>query len=183
MNLFLDIETTGIPAKGLTWEKDYEHFPYVVELAWKMGKTTKRFVIYQQERKIPKEATAVHGITTAVANDKKKTYTDRYVFEQLSLDASLASKIIGHNIYFDTSIIKACVARLYGKESIQLLQMNDALDKSKRVDTMRLGQKLTKKWPTLTELCKVLKVEFKDRHTAEGDVIAVEKCYNKLILL
>ena len=31
---FFDTETTGVPAKGLDWEKDCDQFPYVAQLAW-----------------------------------------------------------------------------------------------------------------------------------------------------
>lgn len=34
---FFDCETTGVPAKGLKWDADFEQFPHVVQLAWSLG--------------------------------------------------------------------------------------------------------------------------------------------------
>lgn len=30
---FFDCETTGVPAKGLKWDADFNQFPHVVQLA------------------------------------------------------------------------------------------------------------------------------------------------------
>jgi DNA polymerase-3 subunit alpha len=181
MNLYLDIETTGLAPKGKEWDKDYKLFPNVVEVAWKLGKKTFRYIVHQDGGKIPKEATAIHGITTAMANDLKLTHSAAWVFQQLTSDAIVASKIIGHNIYFDTSVLKAHAARVFGIESVQLHQMSEGLHKSKRVDTMRAGQKVTGKWSSLNDLHKKLfNREVEDAHTAKGDIIAVEKIYLEL---
>lgn len=66
--LTTDCETTGLPAKGSTWERDYKDYPYIVSLAYKIDATeTKYFIINQEGRLIPPEATAIHGITNEMA--------------------------------------------------------------------------------------------------------------------
>lgn len=106
-----------------------------------------------------------------------------------------AEKIIGHNIYFDTSNIKANILRsikLMSGETMpkQFNALADkALDKNKRIDTMRnsiqfcaieFPDRKGYKWPKLTELYKKLFNEDFKAHNAKEDVIATEKCFNKL---
>src|SRR5690349_9644118 len=107
MNLFLDIETTGLPAKNADWKVDYKKFPRVVEIAWKISNRTSRFIIHQDGKPIPKEASNIHGITTKMGNDLKVAKSAEEVYKLFLKDTEEAWNIIGHNIYFDTSIIKA----------------------------------------------------------------------------
>lgn len=181
MNLFLDIETTGKVDKYLNWEKDFMKFPHIVSIAWKFGAVEKYFIVHQEGRKIPAEAIAVHGITNKIANDPEKTEPLSFVLGQLMVDAHKAANIIGHNIYFDVSIIKASTLRLFGVKSKEATIICDVLHKDKRIDTMRASQKYFKKWPKLTELHEYLFKKSFEAHSAFEDTRACEKCYNELI--
>lgn len=59
---FFDCETTGVPAKGLKWDADFEQFPHVVQLAWSLGDKEKSYIIKPDNYEIPPETTAIHGI-------------------------------------------------------------------------------------------------------------------------
>ena len=61
---FFDCETTGVPAKGLKWDADFNQFPHVVQLAWVFGDKERSFIIKPDNYEIPPETTAIHGITT-----------------------------------------------------------------------------------------------------------------------
>lgn len=61
---FFDCETTGVPAKGLKWDADFNQFPHVVQLAWAFGDKERSFIIKPDNYEIPPETTAIHGITT-----------------------------------------------------------------------------------------------------------------------
>lgn len=61
---FFDCETTGVPAKGLKWDADFEQFPHVVQLAWSLGDKEKSYIIKPDNYEIPPETIAIHGITT-----------------------------------------------------------------------------------------------------------------------
>lgn len=54
---FFDCETTGVPAKGLKWDADFEQFPHVVQLAWSLGDKEKSLlsnpIITRYPRKQP----------------------------------------------------------------------------------------------------------------------------------
>lgn len=52
---FFDCETTGVPAKGLKWDADFEQFPHVVQLAWSLGDKEKSYIIKPDNYEIPPE--------------------------------------------------------------------------------------------------------------------------------
>lgn len=178
MNLFLDIETSGLVPKGLDWRLDFLKFPYIASIAWKIGDTRHHYIICDTTYTMPKEATAIHGITSTMVY--RSEYNPLQVYELLAKDLDVADKVIGHNIYFDSSILKANARRYFGKAMLTI-EIEDGLSKEKRVDTMRAGQVLTGKWPTLQELHKKLfGKQYSNPHSADTDVLAVEKCYNEL---
>lgn len=198
----LDIETTGLPPKGATYEKDFMQYPYIVTLAFKINEEeTEQYIINQEGRLIPPEATAIHGITDEMANASPHKLGE--VLSILLMKANAADFVIGHNIYFDTSTIKANVLRLLNQESsvppddnFKALAQNfyqeieTLLHKDRRVDTMQktiafcnipgpYGNQ--KKWPKLTELHrKLFDCDFDGAHSSKGDVDATYKCYIKL---
>jgi len=193
-NLFFDIETSGLIPKGLEWSTDYKLFPHIVSIAWKVvtpisGKgyktqgQAKEFLIFQEGREIPIEVIAIHGITTAQGNDPYITHPIKKVLEQFMYDGLSVDKMIAHNCYFDSAIIKANVLREFGPESKEATSIKVILDKDRRVDTMRMGQPYMKngKWPKLSELYKKLFDEEFAGHNASVDVEACERCYYEMV--
>lgn len=181
MNLFLDTETTGKVDKYMKWERDFEKYPHVVSLAWKIsGKPPKYFIIHQEGRKMPKEAGDIHGITTKMSNNLDATQPASFVFREILMDAKDTLNIIGHNTYFDVSMVKAGILKVFGPGSKEAKIANTVFDKDKRIDTMRSTQKYFGKWPTLTELYEHLFNETFAAHSAMEDMLACERCYNEL---
>lgn len=180
MDLFLDTETTGL-AKGLAWETDYRQFPHILTIAWKRGKELKYHIIYQEGRKVPAEATAANGLTTDMVNSKRLTTPAKDVYDEFIMDSINVSNVIGHNIYFDVSMIKANVLRLYGNGGA-IRALNENLHKDKRIDTMRQSMGLFKnRWPKLSVLYEGLfPGESFNAHRADEDVLATERCYYEL---
>src|SRR5687767_2890931 len=175
--LYLDTETCGLPPKNSHWENDYELFPNVLSIAWKYKEKENYYLIYQDGNKVPKEATAIHGITTKMANDKKKTVSFVFAIDLLLKDAYKADKIVGHNIYFDISMIKADILK---RKLTCIPEFIEAFDKSKRIDTMRMCTRLFGKWPKLTELHEHLFNSTFNAHNSLDDVRATERCHQKL---
>ncbi len=195
MYVVFDTETTGLPPKKANWETDYKLFPFIMQLSWKRSdeKEVKDFIIKPNGYEIPKEASDLHGITTEIA-ENEGVYLDEIIIEFID-DCRQAKNIIGHNIYFDTSSLKANTIKLINKNDLSggwLNDINEALDKSKRIDTMMKTIKfcgLPKphgnglKFPKLQELhVKLFGHEF-DAHNSKNDVMATEKCYLKLVKL
>lgn len=176
MKLFFDTETTGLVPKGANWETDYDKFPYIVQIAWIADNKENSYIIKPEDWKIPEDVIKVHGI------DNFKAMTEgQSNLEVLTLFLEAAKKadlLVGHNIYFDISIIKANLLRLgFNKEEIV-----EALHKDKRFCTMQKSRKIFGKWPKLIELHEYLfGNNFEDAHSALGDARATQKCYNELI--
>lgn len=181
--LFLDTETTGIPERSWKWDEDYAQYPHIVQLAWMHGCKVESHIIRPDGWEIPEEATNVHGITTDFAlacGEPFAAVVDRFI-----QDCHDAGLLCGHNIHFDTGIIKANILRELGREYYDANDVESALYKGKRIDTMRP----TKKWvdartqtgrlkfPTLFELyAHCFNGETFAAHDAIEDVKAVARC-------
>lgn len=181
--LFLDTETTGIPERSWKWDEDYAQYPHVVQLAWMHGCKVESHVIRPDGWEIPEEATNVHGITTDFAlacGEPFAAVVDRFI-----QDCHDAGLICGHNIHFDTAIIKANILRELGREYYDANDVESALYKGKRIDTMRPTMKWVDartqngrlKFPTLSELyAHCFDGDTFPAHDALADVKAVARC-------
>lgn len=187
--LFFDVETTGLPEKGAKWDVNPEKFPKIVQFSWSYMGVMHDYIIMPQHYEIPKESTDIHGITTEKAMKEGvlfQTVLDKFL--SMALQAEL---IVAHNIYFDTSVIKANTAML--EMPFLSMLLNDGLSKAKRICTMQKTIKFVNakhpdgrggKYPKLTELYeKLFNGEKFNAHNSKDDVYALEKCYNKLIEL
>lgn len=191
-----DVETTDlipeiiVPGKRpgttkkekLSYETDYNEYPYIVSIAWKVDDNESKYYILNQEgRKIPEDSIAIHGITDEIASESKTVFAQ--VLMELIADAKDCEIVVGHNLYFDTSIIKANVLRLIDEGVYLEMLFQDVtqmLHKYKRIDTMRSSAKMMRKWPTLSELYQKIYHKGFDNHHAKNDVEACYKCYQWL---
>lgn len=188
---FFDCETTGLPKKLLKWDTNFEEFPYIVQLAWALGDNEKSFVIKPYDYEIPKEASEIHGITTEYAIANGVPFTD--IIDEFISDAKSAEFVCAHNIYFDSTMIKANVLRYCGWEYYDDSLVEMALDKRKRIDTMMKSIKFVGalfpdgragKFPKLEELYnKLFPNETFPAHDALEDVRALRRCFPKLLEL
>lgn len=150
--LVIDIETTGLPQKGHTYEANFMDFPRIVGIAWKI--------------------------------DDQETID--FIINQEGLESSPVDFVIGHNIYFDTSIIKANILRLIQQEKLPpetSIKFEELVHKDKRIDTMRKSIKFcgVGAYPKLSVLySKLFNNEEFPSHTSKGDVEATYRCYKKL---
>lgn len=183
--LCFDCETTGIPDKGMKWDEDFLRFPRPVTMAWAFGDTERHEIIRPQGWEIPTETVAIHGITTEKADKEGKPFVE--VVTEFLNDAEKYPLICAHNVYFDTSIIKAAIMALCPELADKA---ESALFKGKRVDTMRKTIKFvgarkengSGKFPTLEELfAKLFDGATFPAHNALEDVRALRKCLPPLV--
>ena len=184
--LVFDVETTGLPAKGADYKTDFNDFPRIVQLAYYLNGEYVNRIIKPEGWTIPVETTEIHGITTEYAMEVGipfATVADEFIFA-----SSLAKWIVAHNIYFDTSLIKANILRL-GMPHFSKQIVDPVLHKDKRIDTMKstikfVGAKHSDgrggKWPTLMELYFKLWNEEFPAHDAIEDVKALVRCLPEL---
>lgn len=182
----IDIETSGLPPKGADYKIDFMKYPRILSIAFKINnEETIERIINQGSFHLPSEAMAINGITQEMCNDSI------YQLEGVLIEEILSHKyfdfIVGHNIYFDTSIIKANILRLIAEEKITEHVFDKATEffhKDKRIDTMRACASLWKgKWPTLTESYERLFQEKFEAHSAGSDVDATYRIFQELIRL
>ncbi len=183
--LIFDTETSGLIPKGAKYDTHYAIFPHIVQLAWLYNDTICDYMIRPQDYIIPKESTEIHGISHKKA--LKDGVSLNYAIAKFLKDCSKATTIIGHNIYFDTSIIKANVIRSIPGA---IDSISDALYKSKRICTMTKSMKYCGfkqpgtnrlKFPSLLQLYYKLFGETFAAHNAAEDVIATKRCYDELV--
>ena len=181
--LFLDTETTGIPDRAAKWDTDFEQYPHVVQIAWMHGCKVENHIIRPDGWEIPDDAKQVHGITTEYAMEHGEPFAA--VVDMLIQDCHEAGLICGHNIHFDTGIIKANILRELGREYYDANDVESALYKGKRIDTMRSTMKWVDarfasgrlKFPNLGELYdRCFPGETFAAHDALEDCKAVARC-------
>lgn len=186
--LFLDTETTGIPDRTAKWDSDFMDYPHVVQIAWLHGCKAENHIIRPDGWEIPEDAQAVHGITTEYALEHGEPFAA--VVDLLIQDCHEAGLICGHNIHFDTGIIKANILRELGREYYDANDVESALYKGKRIDTMRSTMKWVDarfasgrlKFPNLGELYdRCFPGETFDAHDALEDCKAVARCLPVII--
>ena len=185
--VILDIETSGLVPKGADYKQDFMVFPYILSMAWKINdQPTYEYIINQENKPVPPEATAINGITDAMCQASK--FNTFSTILQFMMDSADADFIIGYNLYFDTSIIKANFLRIIevNKKTpmIAFDKLTDILHKDKRIDIMRACAKLFGgKWPTLSEAYTRLFQEQFNAHSAGEDVDATYRIFQELIRL
>lgn len=188
--LFFDTETTGIPERSCNWDTDFEQYPHVVQMAWLHGCKVETHIIRPDGWEIPQGTVDVHGITTEYALEHGEPFAS--VVDMFIQDCHDAGLICGHNIHFDTSIIKANILRELGREYYDANDVENALYKGKRIDTMRPTMKWVDarmangrlKFPNLSELySRCFPGESFPAHDALEDVKAVAKCLPVIVEL
>lgn len=181
--IFFDVETTGVPDRNWNWELDYAKYPHIVQLAWKFGEAEESHIIYPDGWDIPDDVVAVHGITTEYAKANGEPFAA--VISLFLQECSTAGLICGHNIHFDTGMVKANILRELGREFYDAYNVESVLFKGKRIDTMlstmkwvdarRIDGRL--KFPNLGELySRCFPGETFPAHDAMADVKAVARC-------
>lgn len=186
--LFFDTETTGLPKNFHAPITDILNWPRLVQIAWIMTDEegnvlrTRTHLIEPIGFTIPKEATAVHGITNEQAQ-QEGTHL-KQVLEQFMSDLDCSEIIVGHNIDYDINIV--------GAELYRSNMDYNSLIKKNKVCTMKKTKYYCAipnpnvyyggyKWPMLEELYrKLFNCDILGAHDALIDIQATQKCYFEL---
>lgn len=189
--LYFDTETTGLPERNADWKLDYAKWPHICQLSWIVGDREENHIIYPDGWEIPEDVAKIHGITTERAKNEGEPWAD--VVSLFIGDCLNAPMICGHNIYFDVSGIKANIMRDLGAEWYDKQDVETALFKGKRIDTMRPCIKFVGacypngqpgKFPRLEELyAKLFNGATFPAHDAIEDVRATKRCLPEIVKL
>lgn len=188
---FFDTETTGLPEKGMQWDKDFAYFPRIVSFGWIYKGVEHYHIIKPEGYVIPQAATEIHGISHDEAMKVGENFEDIAIM--FLRDALEADFLCIHNAGFDTSILKAQILAQLPEGFMEEYEVEKALYKGKRLDTMYKTIKFVGalypngrpgKFPKLQELHeKIFPGQPFDFHHALGDCQVMAKCLPVLLEL
>jgi DNA polymerase III epsilon subunit-like protein len=180
MYLFLDTETTGVPAGG-------ENI-HMVELAWVLTdgdgnvRASADFIVKPEGFVIPAKVAELHGVT------QERALVEGYdlvsVLTLLLAVLQFPVSLVGHNIGFDVRVLRKEFDRLNWQDLTHGLETLDTMRSSTDICDIRppsLGGKL--KAPKLGELYRRLFPEEEDyveTHHAMDDTLDMMKCFWEL---
>ncbi len=157
--IIIDLETTGkIKKKDAHYYHDNEKFPEIVQLAWLLLNRDfelieENEVLVKQEKKIPKQATLIHGITNEMTIENGIE-----IKEALSLIKNKISGcqvFVSHNNEFDYDVLLSSFHRHNVEIFSNKLNLYDTMIASINLCQLdRYGGNYGFKYPSLSELFK-----------------------------
>ena len=189
MDLFFDVETTGLPPRGATcYDLDAYSGARIVSIAWvlrsKYEVVSQHYHIIRQEdsKSIsdPLGASFIHGINRSMTQKFGKDLPG--VLKDFVSDVVSSDTIIAHNFDFDSKVVGSELHRLGLDPSTFLkhkshctMKSNTDLVKKRRFEG---AKNKSYKWPKLSELYQFcFHQEMKGAHNALVDVETTVKCY------
>jgi DNA polymerase-3 subunit epsilon len=181
--LIFDTETTGLPVKKLSAEKEPNNWPHIVSISWVVIDsltneilTQQNFVVKPTDWYIPIDSTAIHGISHELA--ERTGHPLSFVITKFLSEEYDA--LVAHNIEFDMNVL------------IHAIKWDLSLDIPlfpKQVCTMKLSKNICKlqgnfgyKYPKLKELYfhafQILPFEAK-LHNSMYDVLILTEVVQK----
>lgn len=184
MYLFFDTETTGLPKNWKAPLEDLDNWPRIVQMAWLIydhegnKKSCKNYIIAPSGFTIPKEASAIHGISTKKAIMEGVSLI--HVLEDYRRDLASCDYIIAHNLNYDINVLGAEYLR--AENSNPLSEKTGICTMLKSIDFCAIQGPYGYKWPKLSELhIKLFGKDFEDAHDALADINATANCFIELI--
>jgi DNA polymerase-3 subunit epsilon len=183
MYLVFDTETTGLPKSREARISDVDNWPRVVQLAWESfdprGRKTyaRSYVIRPDGFRIPKDAVAVHGISTSIATRIGIPITK--ALNRFLKALRNSSVVIAHGYEFDSCVLGAEFHRLGMRDQFRgkthVCTMEDS------TEYCAIPSRFGFKWPKLPELhLKLFRKIVKETHDAAADVAVCSRCFFEL---
>ena len=190
--VFFDTETTGF-VPDYTDVKDFEEFPFPVQLAWSVfdieGRLIKqRDFILLQPTEIPQDAAKIHRITTEKM--KEKGVDPIPVYEEFVSELKSAKYLIAHNLEYDDKVMKAEFYRKGLKLSLLSKKRICTMKKFKKFCGIPFPSGTGTKFPKLSEFAVCAfnsnldptRFSIKSGHNASVDVHVTAKCFFEMLL-
>ncbi len=187
MYLIFDTETTGLPKRWDAPITDTDNWPRCVQIAWQLhddlGNLVEHqdFLVQPDGFNIPYESEQVHGISTALAEQKGVPLTT--VLEDFKQALAKAKFVVGQNVDFDINIMGCEFHRMEIESQLtQLPVLDTCTEATAELCKIPGGRGGKFKLPTLTELHEFLFGEpFAEAHNATADVEATTRCFLELV--
>ncbi len=187
MYLIFDTETTGLPKRWNAPVSDVDNWPRIVQIAWQLHDNMGNLITHHSELiqpdgfDIPYESEQIHGISTALAEERGVPLKE--ILLQFNEVLSQAEFIVGQNVGFDVNVLGSEFYRLNIPTDLATLPVLDTCTETTASLCKIPGGRGGKfKFPTLTELYEHLFHErFGEAHNASADVEATARCFFELI--
>ena len=187
MYLIFDTETTGLPKNWNAPVTDTDNWPRCIQIAWQlhdeMGNVLEHedYLIRPEGFDIPYDSERIHGISTALAQEKGVSLSE--ASEKFRDVLSRTKFIVGQNVGFDINIMGCELYRLGIDDPMPSMKVLDTCTETTAQLCQIPGGRGGKfKLPTLTELHQFLfEVPFGEAHNATADVEATTRCFLELI--
>ncbi len=187
MYLIFDTETTGLPKRWNAPVSDIDNWPRCVQLAWQLHDEDgellahQDFLIQPEGFNIPYDAEKIHGISTALAQQKGKPLEE--VLTLFNEDLKKTKFLVGQNLGFDLNILGAEYYRLGIENPLPKFPVLDTCtETTANLCKLPGGRGGRYKLPTLTELHQYLfNTPFAEAHNATADVEATTRCFLELV--
>jgi len=189
MYLIFDTETTGLPKRWDAPYTDVDNWPRVVQIAWQLHDDMGNMVDHQDYLitpdgyDIPYDSERIHGISTALAQEKGEPLVA--VLEKFNQALAQSTFVVGQNLKFDLNVTGAEFERTAIPNKLQEIPVLDTCTEHTAQLCQLPGGRYGKfKLPTLTELHEFLfKESFGEAHNATADVEATTRCFLELVRL
>lgn len=187
MYIIFDTETTGLPKRWNAPVTDTDNWPRAIQIAWQVHDEwgnlveAKDYLVRPDGFDIPYDAERIHGISTALAQEKGEPLD--FVLGEFN-EALLKSKfVVGQNVGFDVNVMGAEFYRAQLETPMNSMPVLDTCtEKTATLCKIPGGRGGKFKLPTLTELHEHLFGEaFGEAHNATADVEATTRCFLELI--
>ncbi|MDG1057922.1 MAG: DNA polymerase III subunit alpha [Flavobacteriaceae bacterium] len=187
MYIIFDTETTGLPKRWKAPLTDSENWPRCIQIAWQVHADSgallshEDYLIQPDGYTVPYDAEQIHGISTALAEQKGKPLAE--VLNLFSAALSQAEYVGGHNVAFDLNIMGAEFLRLGDHNPLEEAKVIDTcIEETAQLCQLPGGRGGKFKLPTLTELyTHLFGTGFGEAHNATADVEATSRCFLELL--
>jgi DNA polymerase-3 subunit alpha len=187
MYLIFDTETTGLPKNWKAPITDIDNWPRCIQIAWQLHDELGELIEHQDYLikpdgfNIPFDAEQIHGISTALAQEKGKSLEE--VLDLFNLALGKTSFVVGQNVGFDLNIMGCEFHRKKIETKLNDLPILDTCtETTAKLCQLPGGRGGKFKLPTLTELHQHLfSTPFVEAHNATADVEATARCLFELI--
>ncbi len=187
MYLIFDTETTGLPKNWKAPITAIDNWPRCIQIAWQLhddlGELMEHqdYLIIPDGFNIPYDAEQIHGISTALAQEKGKSLEE--VLKLFNDALGKASFVVGQNVGFDLNIMGCEFHRKKIETKLNdLPKLDTCTETTAKLCQLPGGRGGKFKLPTLTELHQHLfNTPFVEAHNATADVEATARCLFELI--
>ncbi len=180
-NLFFDTETSGLPSNHKAHYSEIDNWPRIVQLSWLIADNEGAVLgesdyIVKVDFDIPEEASQIHGITNAIANEKGVSVKE--VLNAFLNDFEKIDRLICHNVGFDLPVLQS---ELYRNDLRHDISAPTFCTMQNSTHYCQLPGNRGYKWPRLEELYRFcFGKKLRDAHNAKADVRATYEIFYHL---